>query len=82
MTGRHRQNGSDQGKEVRGLSFSQMVESHECDAVRNWAVNNVPSDGIFKKDFATPRRCLAIRIRFSQSERHRREPLGHCHLPV
>lgn len=40
------------------------LERHEGDAMREWAeVNYVPCDGIFKKDFATPRRYLAIRIR-------------------
>lgn len=45
------------------------LERHEPDAVREWAeVNYVPSDGIFKKDFATPRRYLAIRVRPRQGD--------------
>ncbi len=41
----------------------------EADCVREWAeVNYVPDDGNFKKDAATPRRYLAIRIRPRQGE--------------
>lgn len=41
----------------------------EADAIREWAeVNYVPDDGIFRKDFSTPRRYLAIRIRPRQAD--------------
>lgn len=41
----------------------------ERDAIREWAeVNYVPDDGIYKKDFLTPRRYLAIRVRPRQGE--------------
>ena len=43
--------------------------AQERDAVREWAeVNYVPDDGIFKKDFSTPRRYLAIRVRPRQGD--------------
>jgi hypothetical protein len=36
----------------------------KANAIREWAeVNYLPSDGIWKKDAASPRRYLAIRIR-------------------
>lgn len=45
------------------------LERQETDAVREWAeVNYVPDDGIHKKDHATPRRYLAIRIRPLQGD--------------
>lgn len=41
----------------------------EHDAIREWAeVNYVPSDGHWSKDYATPRRYLAIRIRPRQGD--------------
>lgn len=41
----------------------------ERDAIREWAeVNYVPSDGHWSKDYATPRRYLAIRIRPRQGD--------------
>lgn len=41
----------------------------EADAIREWAeINYVPSDGNFNKEFATPRRYLAIRIKPRQGE--------------
>lgn len=41
----------------------------EVDAIREWAeVNYVPSDNNWSKEFATPRRYLAIRIRPRQGE--------------
>jgi hypothetical protein len=41
----------------------------ETDAVREWAeINYVPSDGNWSKEFATPRRYLAIRIKPKQGE--------------
>ena len=41
----------------------------ETDAIREWAeVNYVPSDGNWSKEFATPRRYLAIRIKPRQGE--------------
>lgn len=42
-------------------------DREEAGAVRDWAeVNYVPDDGVFRKDAATPRRYLAIRIRKRQ----------------
>ena len=41
----------------------------EADAIREWAeINYVPSDGNWSKEFATPRRYLAIRIKPKQGE--------------
>jgi len=41
----------------------------EADAIREWAeINYVPSDGNFNKEFSTPRRYLAIRIKPRQGE--------------
>ena len=41
----------------------------ETDAIREWAeINYVPSDGNWSKEFATPRRYLAIRIKPKQGE--------------
>ena len=52
-----------------------LPESHwkpageETDAIREWAeVNYVPTDGNWSKEFATPRRYLAIRIKPKQGE--------------
>lgn len=46
-----------------------QAEGRDGEAVREWAeVNYVPDDGVFKKDFATPRRYLAIRIRPLQGD--------------
>jgi Transposase DDE domain group 1 len=52
-----------------------LPESHwkpageERDAIREWAeVNYVPTDGNWSKEFATPRRYLAIRIKPKQGE--------------
>ncbi len=52
-----------------------LPESHwrpageETDAIREWAeINYVPSDGNWSKEFATPRRYLAIRIKPKQGE--------------
>lgn len=45
------------------------LERREADAVREWAeVNYVPADGNWSKEFATPRRYLAIRIRPLQGD--------------
>ena len=41
----------------------------EPDAIREWAeINYVPSDGNWSKEFATPRRYLAIRIKPKQGD--------------
>jgi len=55
--------------------IAALDESHwkpageEADAFREWAeVNYVPDDGNFDKEFATPRRYLAIRIKPRQGE--------------
>jgi hypothetical protein len=40
------------------------LDREETDAIREWAeINNLPSDGIWKKDAGSSRRYLAIRIR-------------------
>jgi hypothetical protein len=44
----------------------------EADAIREWAeINDLPSDGIWRKDAVSPRRYLAIRIRPRQGELRR-----------
>lgn len=55
--------------------IEQLPENHwkpageETDAIREWAeINYVPSDGNWSKEFATPRRYLAIRIKPKQGE--------------
>ena len=55
--------------------IAALPESHwkaageEADAIREWAeVNYVPSDDNWSKEFVTPRRYLAIRIRPRQGE--------------
>jgi Transposase DDE domain group 1 len=55
--------------------IAALPESHwkpageEADAIREWAeVNYVPTDGNWSKEFATPRRYLAIRIKPRQGE--------------
>jgi hypothetical protein len=52
-----------------------LPESHwqpageETDAIREWAeINYVPADGNWSKEFSTPRRYLAIRIKPRQGE--------------
>jgi hypothetical protein len=55
--------------------IEQLPENHwkpageETDAIREWAeINYVPSDDNWSKEFATPRRYLAIRIKPKQGE--------------
>ncbi len=55
--------------------IAALPESHwkpageEADAIREWAeINYVPSDGNNSKEYATPRRYLAIRIKPRQGE--------------
>ena len=41
----------------------------DADAIREWAeINYVPADGNWSKEFATPRRYLAIRIKPKQGD--------------
>ena len=45
------------------------LADEEADATREWSeINYVPDDGNFNKEFATPRRYLAIRIKPKQGE--------------
>jgi hypothetical protein len=55
--------------------IGELPESHwrlageEADAIREWAeINYVPDDGVYRRDHATPRRYLAIRIRPKQGD--------------
>ena len=55
--------------------IAELPENHwkpageEADAIREWAeIDYVPADGNWSKEFATPRRYLAIRIKPKQGE--------------
>ncbi|MDZ4843027.1 MAG: transposase [Hyphomicrobium aestuarii] len=61
-------------QQIKGC-IEELPENHwkavgeEADAIREWAeINYVPDDRNFDKEFATPRRYLAIRIKPKQGE--------------